>query len=357
MDTPNPRSLRCQGYILCLGANPNAFTGYDMTAYHFYCTEHFEESLRLLLEFVSTPWFTEETVAREQGIIGQEIDMVADGPENRLYENLVAAMYAAHPVRTPILGSRESIAQITPELLELCHRSFYCPSNMMLCIVGDVDPETVEAMAMEVLGSEKRLPAQKHSHWEEEMVCPQHEIREQMEVSMPMFQIGFKSEDPGKGENATRMEIVGDLAAEALFGESSQLYLELYEKGIIDSSFSGGFETLEGMSMLIAAGDSDFPEVIRDAILERAKTLTLEETDFLRMKRSSLGRRIRELDSFDSTCFRVCAYHFSEFDYFDFPRVFHSVTAEEVLDFIRRTVTPQRCCLSVIEPLQQEVTK
>ena len=91
--------------------------------------------------------------------------------------------------------------------------------------------------------------------------------------------------------------------------------------------------------------------------LERAKTLTLEETDFLRMKRSSLGRRIRELDSFDSTCFRVCAYHFSEFDYFDFPRVFHSVTAEEVLDFIRRTVTPQRCCLSVIEPLQQEVTK
>ena len=173
---------------------------------------------------------------------------------------------------------------------------------------------------------------------------------------MPMFQLGFKCEDPGKGEGAVRQEIIGDLAAEALFGESSQLYLELYEQGIIDSSFGGGFETVEGMAMLTASGDSDTPETVRESILARAQTLVregLDQAEFLRMKRSALGRRIRELDSFDSTCFRLCAYTPSGFDYFDFPRVFQSIEAREILEFIRRTVTPQRCCLSVIEPIQE----
>ena len=120
-----------------MGANVNAFTSYDMTAYYFSCTENFRENLRLLLEFVSTPYFTEESVKREIGIIDQEIGMNADSPE-RVFENLMQAMYGRHPIRVPILGSRESIREITPQLLNQCHRAFYTPANMILCVVGNV---------------------------------------------------------------------------------------------------------------------------------------------------------------------------------------------------------------------------
>ena len=192
------------------------------------------------------------------------------------------------------------------------------------------------------------------------MVCREREITDQMEIAMPMFQLGFKCEPIGTGAEAIRREIVGDLAAEALFGESSELYLQLYEKGLIDSSFGGGFETVDGMAMLTASGDSDDPYAVRDAILEQVAAVVergIGETDFLRMKRSALGRRIRDLDSFDSTCFRLCAYHFSNFDYFDFPGIFRSVRVQEIQEFLTRVVTRERCCLSVITPLCQEESK
>ena len=133
-----------------LGAVPNAFTSYDMTAYYFSCTEHFTENLRLLLEFVTTPYFTAESVQKEQGIIGQEIDMNEDAPDTRIFENLMEAMYREHPIRIPILGTRDTIARITPEVLRQCHEAFYNPANMLLCVVGDADPEEVCAIAREM---------------------------------------------------------------------------------------------------------------------------------------------------------------------------------------------------------------
>ena len=335
-----------------LGANPNAFTSYDLTAYYFSCTENFEKCLRLLLEFVSTPYFTEESVEKERGIIQQEIDMTADSPDTRVFEQLMEGMYESHPIRVPILGDRESIGRITPQILYDCHRAFYSPGNMMLCVVGDVDAGQVRAIAEEMLGSEAPPVPQKAAISEEEMTCPHKELRSQMEVAMPMFQLGFKCRPAQLGQEAVRQEIVGDLAAEALFGESSGLYLRLYEEGVIDSSFGGGFETVDGMSMLTASGDSEEPETVREAILEEARRLGQEgigKKCFARMKRSALGRRIRDLDSFDSTCFRLCAYYFSGFDYFEFPGLFESVTEAEVLEFIRQVVTRERCCLSVID--------
>ena len=337
-----------------LGANPNAFTSYDLTAYYFSGTENFESCLRLLLEFVSTPYFTEESVEKERGIIGQEIDMTADSPDTRVFEQLMEGMYEGHPIRVPILGDRESIGKITPQTLYDCHRAFYSPGNMLLCVVGDVDPEQVRQIAQEMLGSEKRPVPKKEALPPEPMTCPQKEVRCAMEVAMPMFQLGFKCEPKDRGEPAVRQEIIGDLAAEALFGESSRLYLRLYEEGVIDSSFGGGFETVEGMCMLTASGDSEEPEKIREAILQEAKLLAADgigKHAFSRMKRSALGRRVRELDSFDSTCFRLCAYFFSGFDYFEFPGLFESVEESEVLEFIRRVVTEDRCCLSVVEKL------
>ena len=337
-----------------LGASVNAFTSYDMTAYYFSCTERFEDCLKLLLEFVSTPYFTEESVAKEQSIIGQEIGMNEDDPNTRVFEWLMEAMYGKHPIRIPILGTPDTISRITAQTLYDCHRAFYAPGNMILCVIGDVDPVQVLYTAMDNLPWDAAPLGEKIRDWAEPMAVLEPQVTHRMEVAMPTFSMGWKCEPTVPGEAAIRQEVVGDLAAEALFGESSELYLELYEKGLIDSSFGGGFETVDGMAMLTCSGDSDHPEAVRDAILARAEEIVRDgvpQADFLRMKRSALGRRVRDLDSFDSTCFRVCAYHFSGFDYFGFPAVYAAVEPEEIRGFLRQTVTPQRCALSVVEPL------
>ena len=339
-----------------LGAIPNAFTSYDVTAYYFSCTENFDKCLDLLLEFVSTPYFTDETVQKEQGIIGQEIDMNRDNPDTQIFEMLMESMYENHPIRVPILGRRETIAQITPENLTACHKAFYRPDNMLLCVVGDVDPEEVRKIAEERLGNPKNPPVERVRRWEETMTCKTAYVEKTMDVAMPMFHLGFKCEPWEPGEEATRRELTAELAAEALFGESSTLYQSLYEQGLIDTSFGGGFETIDGMALFTASGDSNDPKAVVEAILRRAKEIAekgLVEADFLRMKRSALGRRIRSLDSFDATCYRICAYYLSGFDYFRFPAIYRDITAEDVCRFLESSITQERMSLAVIYPNEE----
>ena len=341
-----------------LGAIPNAFTGYDVTAYYFSCTENFRECLDLLLEFVSTPYFTQETVQKEQGIIGQEIDMNRDNPDTQIFEMLMENMYDRHPIRIPILGRRETIAKITPENLTACHNAFYRPDNMLLCVVGDVDPEEVKAIAEKRLGNGDYPPVERVRRWEEALTCATAYEEKTMDVAMPMFHLGFKCESWEPGEEATRRELTAELAAEALFGESSPLYQQLYEAGLIDTSFGGGFETIDGMALFTASGDSNNPKAVTEAILTRADQIVregLDEADFLRMKRSALGRRIRSLDSFDATCYRICAYHFSGFDYFRFPAVYRDIQAADVCSFLKKSITRDNMSLAVILPKEEEV--
>ena len=346
------------GEFAALGAIPNAFTGYDVTAYYFSCTENFRECLDLLLEFVSTPYFTEETVQKEQGIIGQEIDMNRDNPDTQIFEMLMENMYDRHPIRIPILGRRETIAKITPENLTACHNAFYRPDNMLLCVVGDVDPEEVKAIAEKRLGNGDYPPVERVRRWEEALTCATAYEEKTMDVAMPMFHLGFKCESWEPGEEATRRELTAELAAEALFGESSPLYQQLYEAGLIDTSFGGGFETIDGMALFTASGDSNDPKAVTEAILARADQIIregLDEADFLRMKRSALGRRIRSLDSFDATCYRICAYHFSGFDYFRFPAVYRDIQAADVCSFLKKSITRDNMSLAVILPKEEEV--
>jgi len=347
------------GEFAALGANPNAFTSYDMTAYYFSCTENFPACLSLLLEFVSTGWFTPESVEKEQGIIGQEIAMNEDSPDTRVFELLMDAMYQSHPIRHPILGTRESIARITPEVLDRCHRAFYHPGNMLLCVIGDVDPEEVCRIANDALPPCDAVAVQRQRCWQEPMTVSSPLVTARMEVSMPMFQLGFKCEYPGTGEDAIRQEIIGDLAAEALFGEASELYLSLYEQGLIDASFGGGFETVEGMAMLTVSGDSHDAQRILELILTQAEKIIsqgIPQEELLRLKRSALGRRLRSLDSFDATCFRVCAYYFSGFDYFHFPALYRNVELSDIQAFLQRVVTRERAGLCIIYPIEQEET-
>ena len=345
------------GEFAALGAVVNAFTSYDMTAYYFSTTENFDACLRLLLEFVSTPYFTEESVEKERGIIDQEIGMNADDATMQVFEQLTGAMFR-HPIRQPILGTSEDIRRITPEILHLCHRAFYTPANMILCVVGDVDPEAIAAAAQQILGNQTNPPAEKSPFPEETMAVTAPTVTRKMDVAMPMFNLGFKCEPLGKGREAIEQEIIGDLAAEVLFGEASALYLDMYGLGLIDSSFGGGFETIDGCALLNCSGDSYQPEAVKNAILAEAARLCAEGIDegqFLRLKRSAMGRRIRDLDSFDSTCFRLCAYQMTDFDYFRFPALYHNITPQQVQQFLSRVVRPERCSLSIIDTLKEEI--
>ena len=356
-DMPGGRDVSAE--FAALGASVNAFTSYDMTAYYFSCTENFTQCLRLLTEFVFTPYFTPESVEKERGIIDQEIGMNLDSPDSVIFDRLMETMYREHPIRIPILGTRESIREITPQVLETCHRAFYTPVNCCMCIVGDVDPGEAAETVRQVLGDAPRPAGKKLPLPEEAMRCPASRTRCAMDIAMPTFCLGFKCAPVGLGEKAIRQEMAADLAAEALFGESSELYLQLYQEGLIDSSFGGGFDCAEGCAMLLCSGDSEDAEKVRAAVLRQARALIkqgIPEDYFLRMKRSALGRRIKALDSFDSTCFRLCTYHFAHFDYFLFPAVYRDIQEEEVLDFLARAVTPDRCALSVIDPSPAEET-
>ena len=277
--------------------------------------------------------------------------MNRDNPDTQIFEMLMENMYENHPIRHPILGTRESIAKITPENLTACHNAFYRPDNMLLCVVGDVDPAEVAQIAQARLGNPQLPPVTRVRRWAETMTCKQAFGEKTMDVAMPTFHLGFKCESWEPGEEATRRELTAELAAEALFGESSPLYQRLYEQGLIDTSFGGGFETIDGMALFTASGDSNDPRAVADAILARAEEIArtgLDEQDFLRMKRSALGRRIRSLDSFDATCYRLCAYHLSGFDYFRFPSVYQEIQAADVCRFLEQSVTEGRMSLAVI---------
>lgn len=279
--------------------------------------------------------------------------MYEDSADSCVFENLFSILFAGHPIRNSIAGTVESIQNITEQTLYDCHRAFYTPANMMLCVVGDVDPQMIFDVAETQVPAGRPAVAERDYGPPEEMRPAKTFLEREMEVSMPTFGIGFKTEPVPKGRESMEQEAVGGLAAEILAGESSPLYARLYTRGLIDSDFSAGYEGLKGVSMLTAGGDSKSPRAVCDAILEEALRIQREGVDsrlFERLKRSALGRRMRDLDSFESICYRMCAYHFEGVDYFDFPGIYNSVNEDQVTAFLRRTVTEERLALSVIRP-------
>lgn len=339
------------------GGSPNAFTSYGMTAYYFSCTEEFEENLRILLRMVLTPYFTQESVEKERGIIAQEIRMYEDSPESRVYEDLFENVFTEHPVRVPIAGTVESINEITAQMLYDCYHAFYQPANMMLCIAGDVDEEQICTLVRELTPQQAQPVPVREYGAQEQMTCCKARSERVMSVSMPSFSIAFKCEGAGRGEDLMRTEIIGDLAAEILCGESSALYTRLYEQGLIDADFSAGFESVKDACLLSAGGDSRDPEAVYQAILaeaERIREEGFEHAHFDRLLRSALGRRTRDLDGFENVCYRNCAYHFDGMDYFRFPEVYASVTPEAVQEFITRVIRPERGTIAMILPKEAE---
>ena len=335
------------------GAEPNAFTSNAITCYYFDATDKFYESLEILLSFVSIPYFTDESVQKEQGIIGQEIGMIEDNPEWQVYKQLMQALYHTSPARTPVAGSVESISHITAQTLYDCHKAFYTPANMCLVVVGDVKPERIIAAANQILPTKSGPLIRRDYGAEEELTAAEHFVTAAMEVSMPTFLVGFKCPPQHGGEEQHRFTAIGELACDVLMGESSPLYARLYAEGLINGSFGAAFDLLPGASYVYAGGDSKDPQAVAEAILAEARRLVSEGVDgdyYRRVVNANFGAALKALNSFESIAVSMAEGCFQGYDPYRFPEVYDSITVEDVLDFLRRNMTRDHMALSVITP-------
>jgi predicted Zn-dependent peptidase len=337
------------------GASPNAFTGSAITGYYFESTEKFEENLRILLSFVSVPWFTQESVEKERGIIGQEIGMIEDNPDWKVFTNLMAALYRSHPVRVSVAGSVESISHITPETLYACHKAFYDPANMVLCVAGNVDPAHICEVAKEILPPTPGPIAAKDYGERELPRVAQGVIETEMEVSTPIFQLGYKGDAPGRGEEGLRQQLVSELALEALLGNSSPLYAKLYREGLINQGFSYGYESYTGCAFLCAGGESKDPYAVREAVAAEAARIGRDGIDgklWERLKKGVYGGKVRSLNSFENLCVSQAQSFFAGFDFLQFADLFAAITKEEAERLIEAWITEERTALSLVTPKQ-----
>lgn len=334
------------------GADPNAFTTGSMTGYYFDGVRGFEENLRTLLSFVSEPWFTPESVDKEQGIIAQEIRMYEDDPASEVYERLKRAMYVYHPARVSTVGTVESIAQITADTLYQCHRAFYRPGNMVLCAAGDIDPQRVADIAREILADMPTTAAEADYGQPEPAGAGKRYTRRTMPVSIPLFALGFKGAAAQKGQGL-RQRLVAELVCDVLFSPSAPLYNRLYEQRLINGSFGSYYDARPGCAMMIAEGESRDPERVRDEVLKEAARLAeggINQELWERLKRAAYGAMVRRLNSMEDTCIELAEAHFEGEEYLGFPQVFQSIERCHGEMLLREWFTEARTVLSVIAP-------
>ena len=279
-----------------LGVNANAFTTNTHTAYLYECTDNFYEALDEFMDYVQHPYFTDENVEKEKGIIGQEIMMYDDYPEWKVYLNALEAMYHNHPVKLDITGTIETISHIDKDILYKCYNTFYNPSNMCLVVCGDFIPEEI------LKEIEKRLIDKKPSgeikrvyeNEEESIVKPQ--VESKMEVSIPLYTIGIKCIPP-KQKEKVKTHIAMDILLNMIIGESSKLYQELYKDGIILGMPSFEYEFTDEYAHILISGSSRNPETFYSKIVEefeKMKQNDINKDDFERTKKMIYGDYIKE---------------------------------------------------------------
>lgn len=337
------------------GASPNAFTSSGYTAYHFESTAGFYENLRTLLTFVSVPYFTAESVGKEQGIIGQEIRMTEDDPSYCVYNNLMRNLYAHNPIRDSVAGTIDSIAQITDKTLYDCHKVFYIPSNMVLGVTGDVDPGRVAALAREILpGEPGEVPLRDYGP-EEKAVPERAGFSAAMAVSAPQFLFGCKIDPAENGLTLMRQKMTGDIALRCFLGPSSPFYLKMYAEGLLSTDFSYELDYSAGVCTLLAGGESRNPDAVMDALrqeISRVRQSGLDPQLFGRVSKAAYGSRLRLLDSPEVLCMELVFDEFSGYCALDEFEASAAITVGETSSFISENLAPDRLSLSVITPMQ-----
>ncbi len=334
------------------GADPNAFTSSEMTCYYFYCTEQFDKNLRLLLNFVTTPFFTEDTVEKEKPIISQEIMMGLDNPGRTLYYNFLKLLYRNHPVREEVAGTVESISGITAETLYNCHRTFYCPGNMILCVEGNVKAEDIITIAEETLSGWKASDVPSTEYGECDGIMPyEKQIIVTAEVSAPQFIIGSKILPP-EGDRS-RQQLAAKLAMLCVFGTSSSFYNRLYSSGLINRSFSWDVDYVCNTAMVSLSGESKDPDAVLNEIyteIGKVKENGIDRDLFVRIKKASIGSALRSFEDFESVCISLAEGHFHGFCPFDGPAILEKISSDECVSFLMEHFSPERLAMSVIHP-------
>ena len=339
------------------GASPNAFTSDSITAYYFECTDRFDENLRTLLSFVSTPYFTQASVDKERGIIAQEIRMYEDNPDFITYENLMRRLFRHSPLRDTVAGTVESIDEITPEILYSCHQVFYHPSNMALCVVGDVDPDAVLRAAQELLTPDKAEKPGRDYGPPEDLLPVESFAEKRMDVSDPLFMLGLKLGPTVTGSEALRERLTAKLALRCLCGPSSPWYIRCYSEGLLNASFGSSIDHAAGQSIAAFEGDtSGDPLQVRDTLFEeigRIRSGGFDEALFERQRRAEYGTQIRALANFRGLAVSLCDGLFTGYDPLEVTALLPSITASDAAAWVRERLVPERFALSVVRPKEE----
>lgn len=339
------------------GANANAYTSNTLTAYLFSCTSNFKESLGVLLDFVTTPYFTPETVAKEQGIIAQEIRMYDDHPFRRLYQTLLENLYEKHTVRVNVAGTVESISHITADILYQCYRVFYNLSNMALIVCGDVTVDEVNEVCDKVLKDQapveiiRDYPAERAEVFRPKAEC-------EMQVAKPLFGIGVKDVDiPADGYERMKKYAAAEILNDVLFGKSGEFYNRLYEEGLLSSQFDCGYELNRSYAFNALFGESRDPDAVFGRFVEcvdGAKQNGIPVEDFERSKRALYAAMVKCFDSTEDIANFFLNYAFDDGDLLDYVDILSRVTIEDVTALLKSAYKPEYYTLSVVRPISKQ---
>jgi len=334
--------------LTALGVEANAYTTNDHTAYLFECTDHFYEAMDELMDYVQHPYFTDENVEKEKGIIGQEIMMYDDYPEWRVYLNAMQAMYHNNPVKIDIVGTIETIGKIDKEILYKCYQTFYNPSNMVLVLCGDFKPEDMVKEVRKRLIDTKASGEIKRVYPEEPEEIVQAKIEQKLEVSQPLYTIGIKDTKESSVKKHIGMEILLNI----LMGRSSNLYKQLYNEGMIYSQPSLEYEFTNIYAHALINGQSNNPEKVYEKFKEEVQKLKEEgicEEDFNRIKKMIYGGYIKEYNDVADIARMFLADTFKGIDSFDYLEEIEGITVEFLEQILKDVFKEEKMILSIVK--------
>lgn len=332
------------------GASANAYTSFDKTCYLFQCSDRFEDSLKILLDFVTHPYFTKETVEKEQGIIGQEITMYYDVPGWMSTFNLLRCLYSKHPVRIDIAGTVESIAEITDKLLYDCYNTFYNLHNMALVVVGNVKPETVINICDEYLKTAENVTVERSFEPEPREIVKAYD-EYYISTGVPVFAFGYK-EKCATPERTVREIVETNILLEIIAGETSSLYSKLMEMGLINEEFSKEYFVGYGFETVMFEGESNDPKAVASEIKKEIANLKANGIDgelFETVRRNLYGKEIMQYNDIDAVANGIIGAYFAGYSLFDVMDIYKSVTKEDIEARLQGLMDEKYSALSVVK--------
>ena len=336
--------------LTALGVNANAYTTNDHTAYLFECTDNFYEALDELMDYVQHPYFTDENVEKEKGIIGQEIMMYDDYPDWQVYLNAMKAMYHENPIKIDITGTIETISHIDKEILYKCYKTFYNPSNMALVVAGDFKPEEILQEIKNRLVENENQGEIKRIYTEEDESIVQEKIEKNFEVSRPLFTIGIK-DNPKDQEEIVKKHIAIEILMNLILGRSSDLYKKLYDEGIISGQPSLDYEFGQTYAHVLITGQSTVPEKVYKEFMVKVKQLKeqgINQQDFERIKKLIYGGYVKEYNDIQDISRMFLADYFKGINSFDYLEEIEGINIKYLSQILIDIFKEEKMILSVV---------